>query len=117
MEVYLHAPSVFMCEDLQNQFHKNCRLILCNYMSLKRTVMSSKNILVSSSKDQSLSVSKMQSKNLQLLCFHTATHYSAQATVSILQCNHRVLTVSQLRHLVSLVRIPWKISCTHVGSG
>lgn len=33
MEVYLYAPNVFMCEDLQNQFHKNCWLILCNYTS------------------------------------------------------------------------------------
>jgi hypothetical protein len=73
MEVYLHAPSVFMCEDLQNQFHKNCRLILCNYMSLKRTVVSSKNIHVSLSEDQLISVSKMQSKNLQLgYCFNPA---------------------------------------------
>jgi len=60
---------------------------------------------------------KKTKKNLQLLCLHTAKYYPAQATVSILQCNHKLLTVSQLRHLVSLVRIPWKISCTHVGSG
>ena len=26
-----------------------------------------------------------------------------------------VLTVSQLRQRVSLVRVPWNISCTHVG--
>lgn len=28
-----------------------------------------------------------------------------------------LLTVSQFRQRVSLVRMPWNISCTHVGSG
>lgn len=36
----------------------------------------------------------------------------ANQTIGMLNIN----TVSQLRQRVSLVRIPWKMSCTHVGS-
>lgn len=47
--------------------------------------------------------------------FLTITHIML-ITCKSKKCSSLLLTVSQFRHLVSLVKVPWNISCTQVGS-